>query len=128
MIENHRLKNKWTKKIFPGEWFLPRNGEEGYIEKQHDVKVLWIDGNENHAEIGFGLDVSAVALDPQQAWEKAEPVDSEGFFRIRNPKTKLYLTGSLDENGNRIETIQKEISCKLKCLVYIYLHQCFIHC
>ena len=116
--ESHKLKNKGTSRELPGEWFVPEPTDANhpiYIEKDHDVKVLWITGNEDHDDIESGLDVSVVELDPHEEWERVEalPKDEDGFFKIVNPGTKLFLTGLLNDGHEELQ-LQKEISGKFK--------------
>ena len=109
------MKNKGTSREIPGEWFLPGDADHPfYIEKDHSVKVLWITDNEDHQDIASGLDVSIVELDPQEEWERVEavPPDGNGFFKIVNPDTKLFLTGLLEDGVQTLE-LNKEISGKL---------------
>ena len=79
------------------------------IKKYDDAKVLWIPDNKNDNDISSGLEVSAKDLDPEENWIRVEavPPDDQGYFKIMNPETRLFLT------GNEQLEIQKEINSKL---------------
>ena len=117
--ESHKLKNKGTNQEIPGEWFVPEPVDANhpiYIEKDHNVKVLWITENlEDHDDIESGLDVSVIKLDPHEEWERVEalPQDEDGFFKIVNPGTNLFLTGLLNDGHEELQ-LQKEIDGKFK--------------
>ena len=68
-----------------------------------------MNGRENDNDISSGLEVSAKDLNPEENWIRVEavPPDDQGYFKIMNPETRLFLT------GNEQLEIQKEINSKL---------------
>ena len=87
-LENKTASVNWE--FYPQHLAVPNTGEVGYIEHLESRKVLGVVGDQNSRDTVI-LEDKFDDIEQVQQWQRG-PTDNDGFFKLKNIRTKSFLS------------------------------------
>ena len=87
-LENKTVSVNWE--FYHQHLAVPNTGEVGYIEHLESGKVLGVVGDQNSRDTVI-LEDKFDDVEQVQQWQRG-PTDDDGFFKLKNIRTKSFLS------------------------------------